>query len=119
MASFSALVVTIPSFLALQIVLDSLLIKFNGWVEFDSDRGRTSRNGSSSKRAISASRPTSSTEPSEMRSSRLASSGGRVSTAQRIQPGVDPKSSSFTRTSIMKGTRDDPLRSFELLSIRK
>ncbi|KAG5514609.1 hypothetical protein RHGRI_035866 [Rhododendron griersonianum] len=88
-------------------------------VEFDSDRGRTSRNGSSSKRAISASRPTSSTEPSEVRSSRLASSGGRVSTAQRIQPGVDPKSSSFTRTSIMKGTRDDPLHSFELLSIRK
>jgi casein kinase 1 epsilon len=88
-------------------------------VEFDSERGRTSRNGSSSKRAISASRPTSSTEPSEVRSSRLASSGGRVSTTQRIQPGVDPKSSSFTRTSIMKGNRDDPLRSFELLSIRK
>ncbi|KAF5930495.1 hypothetical protein HYC85_031368 [Camellia sinensis] len=93
-------------------------------VEFDSERGRTSRNGSSSRRAISTSRPTSSGEPSEIRSSRMASSGlatsgARLSTAQRIQPGVEPKSS-FSRTAIMKGsTRDDPLRSFEFLSLRK
>ncbi|GFZ20300.1 casein kinase I [Actinidia rufa] len=87
-------------------------------VEFDSLKGHTSRNGSSSKRAISASRPTASSgEPSEVRSSRLASSAGRLSTTQKIQPGVEPKSSSFTRTTFTK--RDDPLRNFEFLSIRK
>lgn len=93
-------------------------------VEFDSERGRTSRNGSSSRQAICTSRPTSSGEPSEIRASRMASSGlatsgARLSTAQRIQPGVEPKSS-FSRTAIMKGsTRDEPLRSFEFLSLRK
>ncbi|XAR61082.1 Non-specific serine/threonine protein kinase [Bertholletia excelsa] len=87
-------------------------------VEFDSERGRTSRNGSSSKRPVSTSRATSSGEPSEVRSSRLASSGGRLSTTQRIQQGVEPKSS-FTRVGIPKGTRDETLRSFELLSLRK
>ncbi|XP_052171743.1 casein kinase 1-like protein 6 isoform X2 [Diospyros lotus] len=88
-------------------------------VEYDSERGRSSRNGSSSKRAISTSRPTSSGETSEVRPSRLAPSGGRFSTTQRIQPGVEPKSSPFTRTTMMKGPRDDTLRSFELLSLRK
>ncbi|KAL6954886.1 non-specific serine,threonine protein kinase [Sarracenia purpurea var. burkii] len=86
--------------------------------EFESEKGRTSQQGSSSKRATSTSRLPSSGEPSEVRSSRLASSGGRLSTTNRIQPGTDPKSS-FTRTPIMKGTRDDPIRSFEFLSIRK
>ncbi|XP_057480406.1 casein kinase 1-like protein 11 [Actinidia eriantha] len=87
-------------------------------VEFDSEKGHTSRNGSSSKRAISASRPTASSgEPSEVRSSRLASSAGRLSSTQKIQLGVEPKSSSFTRTAFTK--RDDPLRNFEFLSIRK
>ncbi|CAN4113689.1 unnamed protein product [Withania somnifera] len=84
-------------------------------VQADSERGRTSRNGSSSKRAaaISSSRPSSSGDPTitDSRSSRLMSSNGRVSTTQRIQP----KPSPFSR----KGTRDDPLRSFEFLSIRK
>ncbi|KAM3234329.1 Casein kinase I isoform epsilon [Capsicum chinense] len=84
----------------------------------DSERGRTSRNGSSSKRAaISGSRPTSSGDPTitDSRSSRLVSSNGRVSTTQRIHSGIEPKPSPFSR----KGTRDDPLRSFEFLSIRK
>lgn len=74
----------------------------------DSERGQTSRNGSSSKRAtISSNRPSSSGEP------RL------VSSSQRIQPGIELKPSSFSRAAPTKGTRDDPLRSFEFLSIRK
>ncbi|CAI9107600.1 OLC1v1006991C1 [Oldenlandia corymbosa var. corymbosa] len=89
-------------------------------VQPDSERARTSRNGSSSKRAaISTSRPSSSGEPSDGRSSRLVSSSGRLSTTQRLQPGVESKSSSFSRTAATKGSRDDPLRSFEFLSIRK
>ncbi|KAB5537655.1 hypothetical protein DKX38_015188 [Salix brachista] len=78
----------------------------------------SSRNGSTSKRAVmSSSRPSSSGEPSENRSSRLASSNGRLSTTQRIQPGFESKSSSFTRAPAARGGRDDTLRSFELLSI--
>ncbi|XP_009801112.1 casein kinase 1-like protein 11 [Nicotiana tabacum] len=89
-------------------------------VQADSERGRTSRNGSSSRRAvISSSRPTSSGEPTDSRSSRLVSSTGRLSTTQRIQQGIEPKPSSFSRTSVTKGTHDNPLRSFEFLSIRK
>ncbi|KAL2507822.1 casein kinase I-like 6 [Forsythia ovata] len=83
-------------------------------VQPDSEKGRTSRNGSSSKRAaISSTRPSSSGEP------RLVSSSGPLSTMQRIQPGIEPKPSSFSRAAPIKGTRDDPLRSFEFLSIRK
>ncbi|KAJ8558163.1 hypothetical protein K7X08_004929 [Anisodus acutangulus] len=90
-------------------------------VQADSERGRTSRNCSSSRRAaISSSRPSSSGEPTESRSSsRLVSSSGRLSATQRIHSGVEPKPSLFSRTSVAKGSRDDPLRSFELLSIRK
>ncbi|TMW96429.1 hypothetical protein EJD97_007369 [Solanum chilense] len=87
-------------------------------VQADSERGRTTRNGSSSKRAaISSSRPSSSGDPTitDSRSSRLVSSNGRVSTTHRIHSGIEPKPSPFSR----KGTRDDPLRSFEFLSIRK
>ncbi|XP_009612125.1 casein kinase 1-like isoform X1 [Nicotiana tabacum] len=88
-------------------------------VQADSERGRTSRNGSSSRRAaISSSRPASTGEPTDSRSSRLVSSTGRLSTTQRIQQGIEPKSS-FARTSVTKGTHDNPLRSFEFLSIRK
>ncbi|KAL7151611.1 hypothetical protein ABFS83_04G043100 [Erythranthe nasuta] len=86
----------------------------------DSEKGRTSRNGSSSRRAaISSSRPNSSGDPSDGRTTRVvSSSGGRISTTQRIQPaGIDHKPPSFSRTT--KPTRDDPLRSFEFLSIRK
>ncbi|PHU22645.1 Casein kinase I isoform epsilon [Capsicum chinense] len=87
----------------------------------DSERGRTTRNCSSSRRAaISSSRPSSSGEPTDSRaSSRLVSSSGRLSGTHRIHSGVEPKPSLFSRTSLTKGSRDDPLRSFELLSIRK
>lgn len=88
----------------------------------DSEKSRTSRNGSSSRRAaISSSRPSSSGEHTDGRANRLvsSSSGGRLSTTQRMQPGVDAKPPTFSRTSVAKGTRDDPLRSFEFLSIRK
>ncbi|KAM3326184.1 casein kinase 1-like protein 7 [Capsicum chacoense] len=90
-------------------------------VQADSERGRTSRNCSSSRRAaISSSRPSSSGEPTDSRaSSRLVSSSGRLSGTHRIHSGVEPKPSLFSRTSLTKGSRDDPLRSFELLSIRK
>ncbi|KAL7113124.1 hypothetical protein ACP275_04G044200 [Erythranthe tilingii] len=89
-------------------------------VQPDSEKGRTSRNGSSSRRAaISSSRPNSSGDPSDGRTTRVvSSSGGRISTTQRIQPaGIDHKPPSFSRTT--KPTRDDTLRSFEFLSIRK
>ncbi|XP_030463941.1 casein kinase 1-like protein 10 [Syzygium oleosum] len=88
-------------------------------VQADSEKGRSSsRNGSTSKRAvISSSRPSSSGEPSDGRSSRLVSSSGRLSTTQRVQPGFESKSSSFTRSGATRGSRDDALRSFELLSL--
>ncbi|KAK4376241.1 hypothetical protein RND71_006918 [Anisodus tanguticus] len=89
-------------------------------VQADSERGRTSRNGSSSRRAaISSSRPTSSAELTDSRSSRLMSSTGHLSTTQRIQQGIETKPSSFSRNSVTKGNHDNPLRSFEFLSIRK
>ncbi|KVI03848.1 Protein kinase, ATP binding site-containing protein [Cynara cardunculus var. scolymus] len=75
---------------------------------------RTSRNGSASKYGVvSGTRPSSSAEATEgQSSSRIVSSiGGRMSTTQR---GLETKPS---RTS--KGGREDPLRSFEFLQIRK
>ncbi|GER24944.1 casein kinase I [Striga asiatica] len=86
-------------------------------VQLDSERGRTSRNGSSSKRAAAIS--SSSVDPDGRTSSRVVSSIGRVSTARRSQPSTDHKPSSFSRAPLTKGSRDDPLRSFEFLSIRK
>ncbi|XP_050218798.1 casein kinase 1-like protein 10 [Mercurialis annua] len=88
-------------------------------VHLDSDRPQSSsRNGSTSKRAvISSIRPSSSGEPIESRSSRLLSSSGRLSTTYRVQPGFESKSSSFTRSAATRGGRDDAMRSFEFLSI--
>ncbi|KAJ4967662.1 hypothetical protein NE237_014363 [Protea cynaroides] len=89
-------------------------------VQPGTERGRTStsRNGSSSKRAvISGSRPSSSCEPSESRSSRQVSASGRLSSTQRIQPGFESKSTSLTRAAAARGAREDSFRSFELLSI--
>ncbi|XP_031097830.1 casein kinase 1-like protein 10 isoform X1 [Ipomoea triloba] len=84
----------------------------------DSERGRVSRTVSASRRAVmSSSRPSSSGEPTDSRTGRLGSSSGRLSSTQRLQPGVESKSSSFTRTSATRGGRDDTLRSFELLTI--
>ncbi|KAK1289199.1 Casein kinase I isoform delta-like [Acorus calamus] len=90
----------------------------------DAERGRasSSRNGSTSKRAVaSSSRPSSSGEPSDQMarsSSRLMSGGSRSSTAQRIYSGgIESRSSSLSRTAVARGSREGPLRSFELLSI--
>nr|GEV29131.1 casein kinase 1-like protein 10 [Tanacetum cinerariifolium] len=90
-------------------------------VHADTERGRISRNGSTSKRAVmsSSSRPTSSSELVDSRSKRLGSGSGRISTTQRLhsQPGFESKSSSFARPISSRSGRDDPLRSFELLTI--
>ncbi|XP_044492551.1 casein kinase 1-like protein 6 isoform X2 [Mangifera indica] len=87
----------------------------------DTDKGQSSsRYGSTSRKAIiSSSKPSSSGEFSESRSSRLVSSSGRLSTTQRTQPGYDSRQSSFSRTAGGRSNHDDPLRSFEMLSIRK
>lgn len=87
--------------------------------QMDSERGRVSRATSASKRPVlSGSRPSSSGEPSDTRHSRLGGSG-RVSTTQRLQPGFESKSSSFTRAAATRGSgiRHETLRSFELLTI--
>ncbi|XP_047317427.1 casein kinase 1-like protein 10 [Impatiens glandulifera] len=98
-------------------------------VQIDSERGCSSRNNSSTRRLglPSSSRPSSSGEPSENRTSRLAlgSTGGRLSstattttTNPKNQPaGFQSKSSSFVRTEVARGSRDDAFRSFELLTI--
>ncbi|XP_038700524.1 casein kinase 1-like protein 11 isoform X2 [Tripterygium wilfordii] len=83
----------------------------------DSERPHSSsRNGNTSKRAV-VSGSCASGEPSENRSSRVLSSIGHRPTTQRVQPGFESKSSSFTRTGAARGGRDDTLRSLELLSI--
>nr|XP_043619268.1 casein kinase 1-like protein 9 [Erigeron canadensis] len=85
-------------------------------VQPDSEKVRSSRNGSTSRRAsFLSSKPGSSAEATDGRSSRVvSSSGGRLSTTNR---GYDTKPLGFSGTS--KGGRDDPLRSFEFLQIRK
>ncbi|CAL9023483.1 unnamed protein product [Prunus brigantina] len=87
-------------------------------VHHDSERGRSSsRYGSTSRKAIINSKPSSSAgdqSHSDGRASRLVSSSSRPSTTQRGHLGYEPK-----RSAAARGTRDDPLRSFELLSIRK
>ncbi|XP_056859346.1 casein kinase 1-like protein 6 [Raphanus sativus] len=106
-------------------------------VNMVSEKGRsTSRYGSASRRAVaSGSRPSSSGEQGDSRgSSRVASSGGggggggRPSVFQRNQvaaavSGYDSKTASaFNRnrvSSSSRSARDEALRSFELLSIRK
>uniref|UniRef100_A0A7N0UIW1 non-specific serine/threonine protein kinase n=1 Tax=Kalanchoe fedtschenkoi TaxID=63787 RepID=A0A7N0UIW1_KALFE len=87
----------------------------------DIERGRTSSRQETSKRPITTPhKPSSSCEPSD-RSSRIQtiSLSDRLSASQRPPSGMDqPKSSSFTRNpNAPRGA--DPLRSFELLSIRK
>ncbi|KAK1437327.1 hypothetical protein QVD17_03118 [Tagetes erecta] len=86
----------------------------------NSERNRPSRDGDSSKRAPTPSRPGSSMEPTESRLARFVSpSGPRISTTQRVQaqPTYDTKPSGFSRPT--KGGHEDPLRSLEFLSIRK
>ncbi|KAG5600844.1 hypothetical protein H5410_032214 [Solanum commersonii] len=87
-------------------------------VQADSERGRVSRTDSTSRRAVmSSSRPSSSGERTENRAGRLGSSSGRLSTSQKNQPGFEAKSSSVTRATVAKESRDHALRSFELLTI--
>ncbi|KAJ0967570.1 hypothetical protein J5N97_024487 [Dioscorea zingiberensis] len=92
----------------------------------ESEKSRaSSRNGSSSKRAvISGGRPSSSGELMDQqlgRTSRFASSSSnnRISSVQRShQTGVESRSSSLARTAVGRSSRDDPLhRSFDFLSI--
>ncbi|CAI8614354.1 unnamed protein product [Vicia faba] len=88
----------------------------------DQDKGRNSgRYGSSSRRPIisSTSKPSSSGDHTDSRTGRLTSSGSRPSTAHRTQPMYETKQPTYTRPGSSRGNRDDPLRSFELLSIRK
>ncbi|XP_020226910.1 casein kinase I isoform X2 [Cajanus cajan] len=75
------------------------------------------RYGSTSRRPmISSNKQTSSGD----HTGRPTLSGGRPSGAHRIQPVYDTKQATYTRSgSIIRGHRDDPLRSFELLNIRK
>lgn len=89
--------------------------------QVDSEKVQASRNGNSSKRAAitSSVKPRSSGEFTEGRSGRIVSSSGRLSTTQRIQPGTESKPSKYSRNVATKGTRDDALRSFDFLSIRK
>ncbi|KAH6809026.1 casein kinase I [Perilla frutescens var. frutescens] len=83
----------------------------------DSEKGRVSRTSTSKRAMASSSRPSSSGEPSENRHAKVGSGGGRLSTTQRVQPGFESKTSSFTRTAAARGVRDETLRSFELLTI--
>ncbi|WOK96276.1 casein kinase 1-like [Canna indica] len=81
----------------------------------------TSRQGSSSKRAVLSSSRPSSTEPNDpqhSRTSRIFSSGSRPSSSQRVQQPVgDSRSSSISRSAVVRGTRNESLlRSFDLLS---
>ncbi|CAN8247888.1 unnamed protein product [Cochlearia groenlandica] len=101
----------------------------------DPERPNISRyritSSSSSRKALAASssRPISAGGPSESRaSSRLVSSNGGwgvgsgnvcPTTSQRIQPGYESKTLSFSRATASRNNREDQLRSFELLSLRK
>ncbi|XP_039683963.1 casein kinase 1-like protein 6 isoform X2 [Medicago truncatula] len=75
----------------------------------------STRYGSSSRRAMVSSKPNSSGD----HTGRMATSGSRPSGAHRVQPVYDTKQATFARNGSMRGHRDDPLRSFELLTIRK
>ncbi|KAL8191928.1 hypothetical protein R6Q57_028659 [Mikania cordata] len=85
-------------------------------VQLDSEKVRSSRNGSSSKRAsfLSSNKPSSSADATDGRSSQLMSSSvSRLSTTQRGGYDAKPLASGTS-----KGGRGDPLRSFEFLQIR-
>jgi serine/threonine protein kinase len=86
------------------------------------EKSKNSRNGSSSKRAaISSTKPSSSGDFTDSRGNRIVSTTGRVNPLRVTQQPVNPdsKPTTFSRTALTKGNRDDPLRSFEFLSIRK
>ncbi|KAF7818446.1 casein kinase 1-like protein 6 [Senna tora] len=84
----------------------------------EQEKGRSSaRYGSSTRRAmVSSSKPSSSGDHTDSRTGRLTPSSSRPSTTR---PLYESKQPTFTRNASSRGNRDDPLRSFELLSIRK
>ncbi|KAI7742685.1 hypothetical protein M8C21_029853, partial [Ambrosia artemisiifolia] len=88
-------------------------------VQADPDKVRSSRNVSTSRYVgLSGTRPSSSGEATEGPSSRVVSIiGPRTSTAQRTPLGSENKSSGLGRAT--RAGREDPLRSFEFLQIRK
>ncbi|XP_061367478.1 casein kinase 1-like protein 6 isoform X2 [Gastrolobium bilobum] len=76
----------------------------------------SSRYGSSSRRAmVSSNKQISSGDYT----GRLTSNGGRTPGPHRVQPVYETKQATFMRSGSTRGNRDDPLRSFELLNIRK
>ncbi|XP_062226160.1 casein kinase 1-like isoform X2 [Phragmites australis] len=100
-------------------LLDSLMPS-KATVDSDKTRPTSSRNGSSSRRAVlSSSKPSSFGDPSDPnRASRLISSrSSRPSTAQRAHHsgGVEARSSSLSKTA--RDLHDDTVRNFELLTI--
>ncbi|PPD91652.1 hypothetical protein GOBAR_DD11407 [Gossypium barbadense] len=84
----------------------------------DSDkRCSSSRYGSTSRKAVVTSRPGSSSEPNDIPQNRQVSSSSRMSTTPRL---LAFESKTSNRSATVKGSRDNhPLRSFELLSLRK
>lgn len=84
----------------------------------EQEKGRSSaRYGSGPRRAIiSSGKPSSSGDHTDSRTGRLTPSSGRPSTTRPLYESRQP---TFTRNGSTRGNRDDPLRSFELLSIRK
>lgn len=89
----------------------------------DSEKANLSRVSSTSRRAaaVSSNRPTSSGDLGESRAARLASNGvhRHASNVQRLHQGTETRAASRTRASASRGIRDDHIRSFELLSLRK
>ncbi|KAI3829771.1 hypothetical protein L1987_03899 [Smallanthus sonchifolius] len=88
-------------------------------VQADSEKVRSTRNGNTSRYAgLTGTRPGSSGEGTEGPSSRVVSStGARTSTTHRPQPGSETKSTGLSRATRIG--REDPLRSFDFLQIRK
>ncbi|KAG8486873.1 hypothetical protein CXB51_020385 [Gossypium anomalum] len=87
-------------------------------VHHDSDKRRSaSRYGSTSRRAVIASRASSAGEANDIPKNRRLSTGSRIhNPAERIQLAIEAK----TGRTAARGSHDDhPLRSFELLNIKK
>ncbi|XP_057518856.1 casein kinase 1-like protein 10 [Amaranthus tricolor] len=88
----------------------------------DSEKVNLSRVSSSSRRAtaVSSNRPTTSGDLGETRASRLTNGVHRHSSnVQKLFYGTESRPTSRTRASASRGIRDDHIRSFELLSLRK
>ncbi|GAB2277632.1 Casein kinase 1-like protein 11 [Dionaea muscipula] len=79
----------------------------------------SSRNGSTSKRAVaSTSRPSSTGWPSERSSRVVSASSSRLSTSQRLKTGSEPsRLGTPSRNTATKGILEDSIRSLEFLSV--